>query len=180
MNNNQKIVLLAGIIILAIVILSNFLIGPLIKELMATSVLAQEQNQNLLILKKTDKEYLRQIENDYKKIKEDISAYKIYLSEKQIIGFIMDLEKAAFDSSSKLEIKSTKFPLFNLSLIGSFPNVMKFLGWLENNLYLVNVESVQMRGLTERDLISKQEELYTSGEVMVNLEIKLPLKDNEK
>jgi len=179
MNDHQKIYLSIGIFIVIIVLITGFLICPLAKEIKQESILTAKNNQELLALKKIDIDYLKQIEFKYKEITEDLGALKINLNEKQIIDFIVELEKNAINTSNDLEIKSADYPIFNLVLTGSFENLMKFIGWLENSTYLVSIESMQARKLTERDLFSSESELFSLGDIRTVLQIKLPFKNND-
>ncbi len=179
MNNHQKIYLTAGIFAIIIVLMVGFLICPMIREIKKNSILTTEDNQKLLSLKKIDIDYLKQIEFKYKKITEDLAMFKINLTEKQIIDFIVELENNAARTSNDLEIKSAEYPIFNLILTGSFENLMKFIGWIENNPYLISIESMQTRKLTEKDLFSRESELFSLGEIRTILQIKLPSQSNE-
>ncbi|MFH1129385.1 MAG: hypothetical protein V1686_01460 [Patescibacteria group bacterium] len=179
MNSYQKIYLTVGIFAVIVVSIIGFLICPLAGEIKKESSLLSEDNQKLLVLKKIDIDYLRQIEFKYKKIKEDLGMLKINLSEKQIIDFIVELEKAADNTSNDLKIKSAEYPIFDLVLTGSFDNLMKFIGWLENNSYLISIESMQARKLTEGDLFSQESKLFSIGDIRTILQIGLPSKQNE-
>lgn len=175
MNLNQKIYITAGIILILIILAMGFLIKPLIAEIKATSDSVSKENGKLDALKDIDKDYLTALESDYRNVKDNLLVFKINLSEKQIIDFIVELEGVANNSLNNLEIKSADFPDFTLSLTGSLPNLMKFLGWLENNPYLVNIESINIRRLSEKDLVFKETALFSPGDVKTILEIKLPI-----
>jgi len=140
-----------------------FLIVPLIGEIKDSSTIAKEENSELQTLKNTDRNYIKKLESDYTNARDNISLFKINLNEKQIIDFIVDLEKAADRSSNYLEIKSAEFPGFNLAIAGNFQNLMKFLGWIENSTYLISIESVNIRQLID-----------SPGDLRTILEIKLP------
>ena len=158
-----------------IILAMGFLIKPLIGEIKATSSIVSEENGKLNALKDIDKNYLAGLESDYTSAKDNLLVFKINLSEKQMIDFIVELERVADNSLNNLEIKSAEFPDFTLSLTGSFPNLMKFLGWLENSPHLINIESINIRRLSEKDLSFKETVLFSPGDVRTILEIKLPI-----
>ncbi|MDP2947566.1 MAG: hypothetical protein Q8N88_05620 [Nanoarchaeota archaeon] len=179
MNNIQKIYVITGIMIIIIILMIGFLVKPLINEVKQTSILISEENQKLLIVQNADIDYLKKIENDYKRIKDGIAPFKVYLNDDKTIDYIKEMEFAVNNISSYLDIRSANFPIFNLSLNGNFPNLMKFLGWLENSQYLVSVESMQIRKLNERDLISNDLKVFSVGDVNAILQIKLPVENYE-
>lgn len=179
MNNLQKTYLVSGVIIIIVVLMIGLLVKPLFVETRQTSTLVLEENQKLLAAREADIDYLKKVENDYKKIKADIDTFKIYLNDDQIVGFIKELEAVANGLSSTLEIKSANFPVFNLSLTGTFSSSLKFLGWLENSPYLVSVESMQIKKISEKDFSSEEAKTLSADDVNTTLQIKLPLKKHE-
>lgn len=151
MNDVQKVYITLGVMIIVIILMIGFLIKPLINEIKQTSILVSEESQKLLIAQKIDINYLKEIENDYKKNKDGISLFKVYLDDDQIVEYIEEMESIANNTFNSLEIKSANFPIFHLSLNGKFSDLMKFLGWLENNQYLVSIDSMQTRKLSEKN-----------------------------
>ena len=163
MNSKQKIYLASGIILIFIILMSHFLIGPLVKEIKDYAMMAATENMRLQSLKNFDINRTAELESAYKNARDNLSLFKINLNDKQIIDFIVALEKEANNSLNNLEIKLAEFPNFTLYLTGDFPSLMKFLGWFENNPYLINIQSLNIGKLSESALIR------------TILEIKLPL-----
>jgi len=163
MDSKQKIYLTSGIILIFIILTSHFLIGPLVKEIKEYAMMTATENIRLQYLKNFDINRTAELESDYKSARDNLSLFKIDLNEKQSIDFIVALEKEANNSLNNLEIKSAEFPNFTLYLTGDFPSLMKFLGWLENNPYLISIQSLNIGKLSESALIR------------TILEIKLPL-----
>ena len=93
----------------------------------------------------------------------------------QVVDFIVELETFASSSSNRLEIKKVDYSAFSLQLIGSFPNLMRYLGWLENSKYFININSIQIGRVGERILPFEGEPIL-SGSVRTILEIESQLK----
>jgi len=154
MSINQKIILAAGSALVIVILLFLGIVRPLAFEIKETSALVKDRNEKLAVFKNTDKEYLEQLENEYNSIKEDLGLIKNgFLSVDEAVDFFIELENIALNTSNDLEIEARDFPVFDLYLLGNFPDLMRFLGWLENSNYLLNTETLQIRRITERDII---------------------------
>lgn len=174
MNIKQKIYLSSGLAIIIAVLLLGSVVKPLILEIKTTSSLVKERNEKLVILQRTDQEYLKQLEQDYNNIKQDISLVKSgFLNTDQVVDFFMVLENIASSTSNKLEIQVVDFPFFNLYLLGNFSNLMKFLGWLENSKYFVDVDSIQIRQFAEKSLSLEEAETISVGDIKTILKIRV-------
>lgn len=177
MNIKQKICLVSGLVLIIAIFL---LWGPvkfLTLEIKATSVLIQERKERLLVLEETDQAYLRQLESDYNDIEENISLVRSgFLEAEQVVDFFIELENIGSSTFNKLEIEAGKFPFFTLHLIGNFPSLMKFLGWLENSTYFIDVDSLQIRPFSERSRFL-EEETISLGDIRTVLKIRSYSKD---
>ncbi|MFZ5559198.1 MAG: hypothetical protein ACOZAL_00130 [Patescibacteria group bacterium] len=174
MNIKQKIFLTSGIICIIIIFLFWSGVKTLVLEIKKASALAKESQQRLLSLEKTDQNYLKQLETDYKEISNNLTLLKSGLIDSnQAVSFFMALEEAASSTSNKIEIKAEDFPSLNIELIGSFPNLMRFLGWLENGKYFLEIDSIQTRAIGEREII----EGFSPGDVKTTLKLKIYTKD---
>lgn len=168
MNIKQKFFLFSGLILVIIILLFWGIVKSLIVELKTTSALVKERNEELFALEKTDQNYLKQLEKDYKDIKENISSIESgFLDIDKAVDFFIKLENTAAATSNNLEIKTEEFPIFILTLSGSFPNLMKFLGWIENGDYFIDTNSIQIR-----HLITKELEELPSANIKTILDIK--------
>jgi len=173
MNTNQKIYLTAGLAIIIVILLIWGIIRPLVLEIKITSNSVKERNEKLIVLRKTDQEYLRKLESEYNNIRQDISLVGSgFLNTDQIVDFFVDLENMALVTFNKLEIEAGELPSFTLFLLGSFPNLMKFLGWLENTKYFLDVDSVDIKGFSE-EKSSLEKEPLSVGDISTVLKIKL-------
>lgn len=169
MNIKQKIYLFSGLLLIIAVFLIGGIVKPLVLEIKQTSILVKEQNEKLIVLEKTDQEYLKQLEDKYNEIKQNIVLVKSgFLNIEQAVDFFVDLENIAFNTSNKLEIEAGEFPIFTLQLLGNFPNMMKFLGWLESSKYFIDVDSIKIRQYSQ-----------APGNITTSLGIKVYTKDKK-
>lgn len=168
MSTKQKLYLSLGLILIIAVLLLWGIVKPLVLEIKNTSTSVKEENEKLFILTGTDQTYLKQLEEDYKEVKDNIALIKSGLiSSDQAVDFFMALEGIAFSTSNDLEIEAKDFPVLTLYLVGNFSNFMKFLGWLENGEYFVDVDSIWVRE-DSRSLSLEETEI-----VLVNSILKL-------
>lgn len=173
MNINQKIYLVSGLILVLIVLLFGGIVKPLILEIKTTSALVKERNEKLVVLEKTDKSYLKQLELDYNEIKDNISLIKTgLLTTDQIVDFFIDLEDMASLTLNQIEIEANEFPFFTLYLLGDFPGLMKFLGWLENSKYFIDLDFIKIKQFAEKGL-SLEEEAAAIGQIKTTLGIRI-------
>lgn len=173
MNIKQKICLVSGLILVIAVFLFWGPVKLLILEIRTTSALVQGRNEKLLILEKTDQDYLKQLESEYKDIEEDISLVKsAFLEPGEAVDFFIELENISFSTFNKLEIQAGDFPSFTLYLLGDFPSLMRFLGWLENGKYFIDVDSIQIRQFAEKGMVVEREETVSSKNIKTILKIR--------
>lgn len=159
MNIKQKIYLFSGLGLIIAILLIGTIVKSLLAEIKTTSVLVNERNGKLTELEKTDQEYLKQLEADYIDIEQNISLIKSgFLDPNQAVDFFIDLEEIADSTSNDLEIEVSEFPLFTIHLLGDFSGLMKFLGWLENSKYFLDINSIKIVKFTEKDLFSNEPE----------------------
>lgn len=179
MNSKQKIYLFSGIFLIIVIILFSGIVKPLCLEIKQTAKLVEERNNKLLILQKTDEAYLRNLELEYIEIKDRISLIESgFLNNDSVVDFFISLEGIASNTFNRLEIEAGKFPEFTFHLLGNFSNSMKFLGWLENSKYFLNIEYLSMEGLrNQRSFLG--EELFEQDDIKTVLKIKNYTKDQE-
>lgn len=180
MNTKQKIYLASGLCLIIAIFLIGNIVKPLILEIKTTSVLVKDRNEKLIILQKTDQEYLKQLEQNYNDIQKDISLIKSgFLTVNDVVDFFIALENMAANTSNDLEIEAKDFPVFNIYLLGSFSNTMRFLGWLESDKYFLGINSLKIRRFSERDLSPEQQGFISAGDVKTTLEIRNYIKEDK-
>lgn len=109
---------------------------------------------------------LEKTKQDISAIQNELSGTTALLPSEDAIKFILAVENSAqatqnresisvSNSAATTQATGAKNTLdFQISLWGSFPNLIKFLVYLENAPYLNTVDSLQIRRLTETDLNS--------------------------
>jgi len=180
MTINQKISLSGGLILVVLAAIVFGLVRPLFFELKQTSLLVGAQKEKLLGIAKIEEKYLKELEQDYNKIKSDVLLLeKGFVDEKKAVEFFIELENTASQTSNKLEIKTEKFPEFTLSLTGEFSNLMKFIGWLENGKYFVDLDSIQVKRVSNKDLSFGEGENISASDIKTTLKIKAYSSNNK-
>lgn len=178
----QKIYLSSVITAIVIICLICFLVFPLIEKVKITSAIFWEKNRIFSLLIKKDKDYLAELEKEHKDYESSIIlSEKAFLDSDKAVEFIFALELIALQTGNKHEINEIVLPgtekkegilPFQVSLWGSFPDLIRFLVNLENMTYLVDVDSIQIKRLTERDVFGKKAGL-SIGDVESIMRIKV-------
>lgn len=163
--------------LLSLIILSSglgiFAVYPFFQEIKKNSQQLILERQNLLSLESKIKS-LENFGKRVQKLKPDLERIDSLFVELDLpVDFIRFLEKISLDSSVNIKISpspSVKISgdtwlssNFQLSLAGSFPRFLKFLGKLENSQYLIESQSLSISRLTDADL----------GDIKASLSIKV-------
>jgi len=119
--------------------------------------LSRSVEQQQLIIKNPDfqqkyQEQINQLKTDYEEIEPKLSLLnQSLLSREKAVDFIQILEQAASANNLKQELRAlpeTKNNLnFSLDLIGSFPQFLRFLEYIENIPYLLQTSKVTIKAL---------------------------------
>jgi len=169
MNPKQKIFIIAGIIFVFITLLIFLIAKPMFFEIVKVSATVSQSRDRLLLIENTDQNYFQQIESDYNEISENIAVVQNGLIDNnQAVEFFMDLEKIASLTFNELEINAGNFPVLDLTLVGSFPDLMRFLGWLEEGKYFLGIELIDSRQVSV-----KEPEENPSNDLKTNIRIKV-------
>ena len=170
MDIKQKTYLISALFLVLIIILALGVIKPLMLEIKKASATAEESREKLLLLEKTDQDYLKQVESDYKEINDNLGLIKSgMIDSEEAVDFFMALEEIASSVSNKIEIKATEFPVITVNLMGTFPNLMRFLGWLESGKYFLDLDLVQIKRIGEGETV----EGFSAGDVRTTVKINL-------
>jgi hypothetical protein len=174
MSVKQKIYLIFACIALVFILLTLFVVKPLFLEIKKTAAFVLESREKLISLETMDKRYVEGVEKDYEDINAELAGIKEQLIDKnEAVKFFEALESVASATSNEIEISASEFPSLTLSLFGTFPNFMKFLGWLENGEYFINVNLLNISRASAR------EGLETIPEGMIKTTLKIKAYINE-
>jgi hypothetical protein len=151
MSAKQKIYIIFLVIIAFFVLAIIFAIKPLFLEIKKTAAAVSESRGRMMSLEEIDKNYLEELEIDRREISNDLNLVKKQLIDKnEAVKFFEALESVASMTSNEIEISASDFPSLTLSLTGTFPDLMKFLGWLENGDYFIDVDSLNISRKNEK------------------------------
>lgn len=154
----NKIYLILGALGIIIVILLLSIIFPLVNNIKRLAAEFDQKNNLLASYKEKAESYLGQLRSDYFKLAPEISKINdSFVSPEKVIDSILAVERAAALTNNYQEIKEVKEDgalSFQVSLWGSFPNLIKFLARIENLNYFVDSESLQITRVGERELVN--------------------------
>jgi hypothetical protein len=183
MTIKNKINLSLAIFIILSIILILFVIYPLFKEIKINSEDLISKKQNLTLLEKKI-ENLKQYQAIWAEIEPNLEKIdKLFIDPEVPVEFISFLEETARDCNLSVEIsplpasKITEDPwpslLFQISTTASFSKFLKFLEKLETSPYLIKIQNLNTRRLTEKDLELKEFKGLSAGDTKNTLLIKV-------
>jgi hypothetical protein len=183
MTYKKKITISIVFFLSLIILFFVFLIYPLFLEIKNIS-------QDFLNQKKELMAFEKRVENlkKFQKLFPKISAHlekidNLFVNPEVPVDFILFLERLSQESdlslkisqNLSLEIKKDSWPFFSfqLNLVGSFPNLSRFLEKLESAFYLIEIQNLTINRLNEAELKSKEFEQFSLGDVKAILSIKV-------
>jgi Tfp pilus assembly protein PilO len=183
MTIKNKINLSLIIFILLAILLILFVIYPLLKEIKINSEEFISKKQSLTLLEKKI-ENLRQYQTTWREIEPNLERIdKLFIDPELPVEFISFLEKTASDCELSVEIspfsgqKTTNDPwpslLFQIKTTASFSKFLKFLEKLENSPYLIEIQNLNVKRLTEKELEQKILEKFSPGDTINTILIKV-------
>lgn len=176
---HKKIYLTSGAFALGIILVISLIIFPLVQKIGADS-------QELFQKEKVVESFLQNwqdLENskkDYAEIKKELEEKPALLVPQEAIKFIQAMEsfaqatqnyqtisvlKKTPSAEAEADVSPENILDFQISLWGSFPNLIKFLIYLENAPYLTNVASLQINRLTEKEFSQLEEINLPAGNI---------------
>lgn len=183
MSPKKKIIIFSVIFGIAAIAIVGFIIRPLFKGIEKSSeelITAKKE----LILSQEEAGKFEQFKEIYKGLKPDLEKINQLFVDPEIpIDLIKFWEKEARDSELSIKISPIFLEVaetdpwnsigFRLSLIGSFPDFLKFLEKTETSPYLIEIQNLTVEGLDQRKLGSKEYERFSSADVNIALVIKV-------
>ena len=170
--------LILGLMILADLVFLLFLFKQIRGH--SQSLSSGQEQINLL---EQERKGLEKIKTFYKEEHPNIEKIEnVFVDSETPLGFIDFLEKTAGNSGLAIEIPSIKKETgkgffssltLEISLKGSFPNLMRFLEKMENSPYLIEILRADIRRIEEKKLGEKGFEGLKSNDITANLSIKV-------
>ncbi len=150
-----------AIFLLMDILIIIFAIYPIIKDI--------EININELVSGQNNMAFLESQVNEIESFKKNVNLYKdnidrallMFINSENPVDFIKFLEAASSESEitseisipvSKEDIKSATV-VFQISAIGKFSNVLKFLEKIESGSYLVKVQNLTLKKIEDSPLL---------------------------
>jgi len=152
----KKIYLFAGAFLITIILLVSLVIFPIFEKVKNSSIqLSQKKEETDSLLQNWQS--LETTKKDYAAMSQEISQLPALLAPNEAIKFILTVENFAQATQNQEDIsvasqindatasqQPEKTLDFQISLAGNFPNLIKFLIYLENAPYYNNVKSLQI------------------------------------
>lgn len=147
MGQKQKIYAISFSFLACLVLVFSFCILPLFTKMNEDSVLLAEKKTQLDGMVKNWEE-LEQSKKEYQQIKQNLQKLPTFLSSKDALKFIMELENLGQLTGNQYEITiiESKPAATNLDIMlsGTFSSIMKYIIYLENVPYFSTINSFQM------------------------------------
>lgn len=178
---NKKTYLTIAVFSGLIAIISLLLVWPLIKQI-KTSGQELIQSQETMAIFFQNWRNLETSRQQSKEIEEKLAETKFIMPADEAINFIVALENAALATNNSQEIsvltsKKEEAIDFQVTVNGSFPNLLKFMAYLENLSYYNQIASLQINRL-ESTQISPTKNIFglTPGDVKSIIRLSVPVK----
>lgn len=159
MDCRQKIYLTLIASAIIIIALLLFLVIPLVHNIKSLSGNLIEKKNTVESFKEKSDKYLKHLKNEYANLEPEISKINSsFIDPEKAVDFILAVERIANLTNNYQEIreisssKEKDVLSFQISLWGSFPNLIKFLAQLENMDYFVDSSSFQITKIEENEL----------------------------
>lgn len=162
----QKISLVATSFFVVLGLIIFFVIIPLIRQIKNDGVELSQKKQTIELLYQ-DWRILEESRQEYIKIENELNSLPAVLPPQEALKFIMLVENIAQSTDNRQEVSvvngaeveggESQLLDFQINLRGSFPNLIKFLAYLENAPYYNEINSVQIKGFTAKDIQSMKE-----------------------
>ncbi len=160
-----------------------FLIYPLVLDIRKNSQELISARKDLIVFEEKIRN-LEKFNTTYSELEPNFEkAFNLFIDIKAPVRFMESLEKISQDcqlqteifpvqTSSTREDKWSFLPL-NITSVGHFPNFLKFLKKIEYSPYLIEIESLNIKRFTEKEIESAELENLVFGGVKTTLNIKV-------
>ena len=179
MDLKKKTILFSLIFGIIALILVSFAIYPLFKGIKKDSegFIAVKKELTLCGSKVGKFEQFKKI---YKELEPDLERIeRIFVDPEVPIDLIEFWEKTAINSELSINISPVSLKAvetdpwnsigFQIAVIGSFSDFLKFLEKIETGPYLIKIQNLSVKRLTEEEISSEKYKLASSGDVSITL-----------
>ncbi len=160
-----------------------FLIYPLISDIRKNSQELISAKKDLIMFEAKIRN-LEEFNATYSELEPNFKkAFNLFINSKAPVRFMESLEKISQDCQLQTEIfpvhissgKEYKWSFLPLRItsVGYFPNFLKFLKKIEYSPYLIEIESLNISRLTEKEIELKEFENLVLGGIKTTLTIKV-------
>ncbi|MCK4782037.1 type 4a pilus biogenesis protein PilO [Candidatus Parcubacteria bacterium] len=160
-----------------------FLIYPLISDIRKNSQELISAKKDFIVFEAKIRN-LEEFNTTYLELEPNFEkAFNLFIDPKAPVRFMESLEKISQDCQMQTEILPVQisrvkedqwsFLPLKITSVGYFPNFLKFLKKIEYSPYLIEIQSLSINGLTEREIKSKEFENLVFGGVRTTLDIKV-------
>jgi len=184
MSYKNKINIYIALFFFLTLILAVFLIHPVVSDIQKESKNLISQKESLLVLE-TKINNLKDFKDSLPNI--NVASVKIdnlLINDKAPVSFVRFLEKSAEETDIIMEISATQpgkssrntmWPTlsFQIKTLSSFPNFLEFLEKIESSSYLIDIESLNIKHVTESEITEHPPEKLFLKDVNVNFTIKV-------
>ena len=163
LNPRQKIYLTAALWLAVLTLIIATVIAPMIAQIRNDGLELALKKQEMAAFS-ADWQLLEKDRRDYQAMQNEINALPAFLPENDALKFIMLIEKVAQATGNSQEVSvdnadeanagttSQKTATdFQINLRGNWPNLIKFMIYLENAPYYNDMVSLQTQRLTGKD-----------------------------
>lgn len=188
MDSKKKIYAIIIIFLLGAVFLIVFAITPLLEEIIASSKEFFSIKQSTAIIREKI-EQTSGVKQEFLALETSLEKIRtLFVNSEMPVGFLQFLEETAKSNNLSINIsytsqgkeESSTFPFLGFRLVtsGSFPNSWKFLRKLETSSYLLEIQDLVIRHLTENQLRQEDYRELSISDVELSLSIKIFINDS--
>lgn len=165
-SHKQKLILFSAISLVVLILFTYLAVLPLFNKVRAISQEYLDSKNSLAEINQRESLF-RELETDYQARQADLESIEgIFLSQKEIVGFISTLEELAAQSENVFEIKTAglyivteeneqSFLTLRISLWGDFSSLLEILAGLEDSPYppyrLIEIDNLTIRRVEKKD-----------------------------
>ncbi len=179
LTTKQKIYLSLGVFSALLFLIIFLVVAPVVSQIRNDGLELVQKKQNMELFY-SDWRLLDKSHKDYQAMRAEIGGLPALLPKEEPLKFIVLIENIAQATGLRQEVSVIPAPNdnknaavknsldFQIILRGRFPNLIKFLVYLENAPYYSNLKSLQIQRLSAKDASGAS---VSSGEISATLKV---------